>query len=207
MEGLVAQLQAEALDQSISVCNLLRKVKVAAVKLGLSDTVEWADSELRGYTKDVPTYRMVTGQCKAFDPYRGWTVVSGKAEIIAALSQRAIGQAISSLEDVVSGGSDNLSITVAPSIAEGIISSNPGCQDVALFLSRGSIVAIVDHVRNMVLDWALDLERAGIRGEGLAFSATEQKRAEAAPLNIQIDGANARLNFGSIDNSTNAVSD
>jgi hypothetical protein len=207
VEGLVGQLQADALDQSVSVCTLLRKVKVAAVKLGLSDTVEWADNELKGYTENVPAYRMIRGRCKAFDPYQGWSVVGGKADVIEALSKRALGQSISSLEEVISSDKDDLMITIAPAIAESIISSNPGCRDVALFLSRGSIVSIIDHVRNMVLDWALDLEKAGIKGEGLTFSTTEQRRAEATPMNIQIDGANARLNIGSINHSSNAVSD
>lgn len=204
MAGLVEQLQADALNQEVSVATLLRKVKVAAVKLRLDDTVDWANHELNGYTEEVPPYRIVRGQCKAFDPYRGWSVLGGSAEIVEALSKRAIGQAISSLEDVISGDNTELTITLSPAIVEGIRKANPGCHDVALHVSKGSILAIIDHVRNLVLDWALDLERAGILGDGLNFTATEQQLAVASPMNIQIDGPNARVNLGSTDYSVNS---
>jgi hypothetical protein len=98
MAGLVEQLQADALDQSISVSTLLRKVKVAAVKLRLPQTVDWADHELNGYTETFPPYRLMRGRCMGFSPYHGWSVVGGKAEIVEALSQRAVGEPISSLE-------------------------------------------------------------------------------------------------------------
>jgi hypothetical protein len=201
--GLVEQLQAEALDPAMSVANLLRKVKVAAVKLQLSDTVEWADKELRGYDEAVPQYRIVRGICKGFDRYNGWTTVGGSPEIMEALSNRAIGQPISSLEEVCTGERDQLMVTYPHSVSHSIIKSNPGCEDVALFLTQADAIAIVDHVRNLVLDWALDLERAGILGEGLAFSLQERKQAAASHVEIKIEGANARLNIGSSDHSNN----
>ena len=205
MTGLVQQLQADALDQSVSVSTLLRKVKVSAVKLGLSDTVEWADQELKGYKEEVPSYRMVRGRCMGLNPYHGWSVVGGDPKIVEALSQRALGQAISSLEELTTGDKDQLMVTLPPKTVNGITSSNPGCQDVAIFISQADVLAIVDHVRNLVLDWALNLEKAGIMGDGLSFTAVEQRRAEAIAMNIKIDGPNARLNIGSIDHSHNAA--
>ena len=168
---------------------------MAAVKLGLSNTVEWADKELKGYTENVPAYRMVRGRCMGFNPYHGWSAVGGKAEIVEALSQRAIGQPISALEELAKGEQERLMVTLAPKIAESILSDNPGCHDVAIFLGQSSLVAIVDHVRNLVLDWALDLEKSGITGEGMAFTPTEQRRAEATEMNIKIEGSNAILNI------------
>jgi hypothetical protein len=206
MAGLVEQLQADALDASVSVSTLLRKVKVAAVKLRLPDTVEWADSELKGYREEVPAYRLIRGRPKGLSPYHGWSVVGGTAKVIDALSQRAVGQPVSALEHLIEGDDDgDLIVTLPPSVVNGITSTNPGCHDVALFISRADVVAVVDHVRNLVLDWALDLEKAGIMGEGLTFSASERERAAATSMNINIDGANARLNIGSIDHSNNVA--
>lgn len=205
MTGLVEQLQADALDQSVSVATLLRKVKVAAFKLQLSDTVEWADKELKGYSEDVPPYRMLRGRCMALDPYRGWTVVGGDPELIEALSQRAVGQPISALEEMCRDDAGEIIITLSPKVVHQIVKGNPGCHDVALHITEADLVAVVDHVRNLVLDWAIDLARAGIKGEGLSFSTTERQLATASHLNINIEGPNARLNLGSVDASTNTI--
>lgn len=204
MTGLVEQLQAEALNPSVSVSTLLRKVKVAAVKLRLEDTVEWADKELKGYTESVPPYRIARGRCMGFNPYHGWSVVGGDAKVVDALSQRAIGQAISSLEELVTGEKDQLMISLPAKTANSIKSNNPACHDVALFISQADLTAMIDHVRNLVLDWALDLEKAGIMGEGLSFTPLEQQKAASTSMNIKIDGPNARLNIGSIDHSSNS---
>ena len=42
----------------------------------------------------------------------------------------------------------------------------------------------MDRVRNLVLDWALDLEKNGILGEGMTFSDEEKKRASSQDINI-----------------------
>lgn len=204
MSGLVEQLQADALDQSVPVSTLLRKVKVAAVKLQLSDTVDWADSELKGYDEQVPAYRVMSGRCMGLDAYRGWSVVGGDPKVVETLSMAPVGQPISGLEEICVG-EGALIIPLPRAIVQGIIDENPRCRDVAVHVTRAEVVTVVDHVRNLVLDWALDLERAGIKGEGLTFSTTEQKAAATAHLNIQIDGPNARLNVGSVDMSANTI--
>jgi len=205
MAGLVEQLQADALDQSVDVSTLLRKVKVAAVKLQLSDTVEWADSELKGYDGEVPAYRVLSGRCMGLDAYHGWTVIGGDAAVVEALSTCPVGQPISGLEDVARSNGGTPMIPLPRMIVNDIIAGNPRCRDVALHVTRAEVIAVLDHVRNLVLDWALDLERAGIKGDGLAFTPSERELASTSHLNINIEGANARLNIGSADYSTNTT--
>lgn len=87
---------------------------------------------------------------------------------------------------------------------------------VANEVPRGLIVQLVQHVRDMVLDWALELARAGVMGEGLGFSQDERARANSAHITIgtfngsfstgSVTGANARINQASSDSSTNIVS-
>jgi hypothetical protein len=87
----------------------------------------------------------------------------------------------------------------------------------ALEFPRGSIVNVVEQVRNLVLDWALELARAGINGEGMAFTMEERKRAAGSQIHIgQLNGsfstgdaigANARVNVGSNDHSVNSAND
>lgn len=67
----------------------------------------------------------------------------------------------------------------------------------------------------MVLDWALELARAGVTGDGLGFSPDERARASGAHISIgtfhgsfntgDAVGANPRINQGSTDNSTNVA--
>jgi hypothetical protein len=44
----------------------------------------------------------------------------------------------------------------------------------------------LDAVRNLVLDWAIELERSGVVGEGITFSADEKKIAATNPVTLHI---------------------
>lgn len=44
-------------------------------------------------------------------------------------------------------------------------------------LSRSSVSGILDAVRNMILEWCLQLEKDGILGEGMVFSGKEKETA------------------------------
>ena len=77
MQSLVEQMQAEALDRSVMVSDLLRKAKVVASKLDLLRILTWTDAELNGYKpgQDVPDYRILRGEVCEFNPARGWVSV------------------------------------------------------------------------------------------------------------------------------------
>lgn len=201
MSGLVEQLQADSLDQSVLVSTLLRKVKVAAVKLQLSDTVTWADNELKGYSDGVPPYRTVVGRSMARDHFGRWLPLGGAEQVLDVLRSRPMGQAISSLEDLKGAAGDSLMMPYSPRLLKALDLEE---FEAAHFISRSSVVAIIDHVRNLVLDWALDLERAGIMGEGVTFSSSERMVAASSHINIHVDGPNARLNIASQDSSVNS---
>ena len=38
----------------------------------ISDFEEWNNNEQNGYHGEVPDYRMIKGDYKAWNPYRGW---------------------------------------------------------------------------------------------------------------------------------------
>jgi hypothetical protein len=73
MPTLIEEMQRDCIDSTASVSFLLRKVKLAAGKLGVAKVEEWVDHELNGYTftDTVPEYRMVKGKPIAWSPYRG----------------------------------------------------------------------------------------------------------------------------------------
>ena len=55
---------------------------------------------------------------------------------------------------------------------------------VSLFVDRGSLVRILDAVRNIILNWSLKLEEDGILGEGLSFSDVEKAVAIGSTQNV-----------------------
>lgn len=72
MEGIVLELEREALDENVSIEVLLRKAYLVARKLKLTDFEEWINNEQNGYVGEVPKYRMIEGEYKALNPYKGW---------------------------------------------------------------------------------------------------------------------------------------
>jgi len=190
MTGLVEELQREALDPQIPVSTLLRKVKLTAVKLRLDDTVAWADSELSGYKDDVPDYRVVRGILQSHNHHWGWRNVGGDPQTIAALSTRKVSEPIGSLEALIQGaarrGDEPLIIRLPPRTLAALNESNGGgFDDVAVHIGDNIVVGIVEHVRNMVFNWALELEMAGISGEGISFNLAERERALTSNINIE----------------------
>lgn len=202
MVGLVEEIQADALNDSIPVSTLLRKVKVAAVKLRLAAFEKWVEMELNGYVGDLPEYRKLTGQPKAYNPIRGqWIpIIDPDPEIQAMLSQAYTGQSIAEIEDLLK--QDLKGVLQKPLPAEIISAINRRNRvplgEMSVHISRSDIAGILDRVRTMVLDWALELEKSGVLGEGFSFTKEEKERA-VTNYNIQ--------NFNGVIGNNNRVRD
>jgi hypothetical protein len=80
MPTIVEQIQRDALDPSVSVSTLLRRVKLAAAKLGLGQVENWVEQELNGYSSTLPEYRIMRGSPMAFNPYTGWQPLMGSSD-------------------------------------------------------------------------------------------------------------------------------
>ena len=52
--------------------------------------------------------------------------------------------------------------------------------DFTVVIPPSALAGILDAVRNALLEWALKLEKSGVRGEGMSFSPDERKRAHEA---------------------------
>ncbi|UZK68926.1 hypothetical protein OKW76_12915 [Sphingomonas sp. S1-29] len=215
--NLVEQLQAEAIDQSVPLSTLLRKAKLIASKLSLQGTVDWIDAELQGYGQDIadyPPYRHVKGRVMVFSPWHGWRSPGGNPKIIEALATRQVADSVSALEHIIAQDpSGNLSLDIDLQVQAEILKGNPGWTEVHTQIQQTALVAILDHVRTLVLNWALELEEKGIAGQGVRFTEQEQLRAQSASISIEnfhgnlhagnISGVQNRVNQGSSDNSTN----
>jgi hypothetical protein len=187
MNALTLELQRDSMDSSVALTDLLRKALVVARKLKIAEFQRWVECELNGYRgafAEIPTYREVRGDIKAWNPYNGWIPVIIQSEkLSASIRKRKIGQPISELESLVKdkekGGVLHVSF---PQAIENVLLEG---QDVVfrptLHISGSQIHGILDVVRNTVLNWAMKLEEEGILGEGLTFSHEERQKAQGNP--------------------------
>lgn len=64
-------------------------------------------------------------------------------------------------------------------------------REVEISLSAVQVRALIEAVRDRVLDWALALDEAGIQGDGMSFTSQEQQQAQQVPsMSIRV-GDNA----------------
>ncbi len=177
--SLVLELQKEALDQNISVSHLLRKALVVARKLKLSEFQEWVEIELNGYTVDVPEYRKIQGSCMVKNPYHGYIPVQFPNEKMAkSFSYRGVNSSIAELEALISNKKSGEILTMRyPTEIERQLASQFDGLIPQLVIGQDKFFAILDSVRNTVLNWSLKLEEDGIVGEGMSFSDKEKQTA------------------------------
>lgn len=183
MEGIVLELEREALDENVSIEVLLRKAYLVARKLKLTDFEEWINNEQNGYVGKVPEYRMIGGEYKALNPYRGWIPVILPADVAKVIAKAPLRNSISSLRDVYNTSEGSISFSVGAEIEELLNNSSDGFETKFLFYSsRSEIYRIISTVRNKILDWALLLEENEIFGEGMTFTEKEKEVASATKV-------------------------
>lgn len=183
MEGIVLELEREALDENVSIEVLLRKAYLVARKLKLTDFEEWINNEQNGYVGEIPEYRMIGGEYKALNPYRGWISVVLPANVAKVIAKVPLHNFISSLCDVYNTSEGSISFTVGAEITEFLNSSSDGFDTKFSFhSSRSEIYRIISTVRNKILDWALLLEENEIFGEGMTFTEKEKEIASTTKV-------------------------
>jgi hypothetical protein len=180
---LVRKLQAEAANPDASVTNLLRMAKIAATKLNATDALVWINRELNGYMNlkmdDLPRYRRLVGVPVAYNPYHGWQPIQFEHATTAEnFALAPINMALGAIEKTVNeAGGGGLALPYPPEVKVLLQKALLLRVDVQIFLERGQLWNIVDQVKNLILNWALELEKAGILGEDMQFSELEKSDA------------------------------
>jgi hypothetical protein len=181
MASLIEELQQHALNRSVPVEDLLRKAWVAAEKLGLMEFSTWAKKELDGYdpSDTIPDYRHVHSEFQGWNPYYGWQPLSwtDPKKVEKLFEPRRIVTAVGLLEAASNEDVEPL-FTLPPELKALIISLLEAPTDVRCLLNQVELRGIINHVRNEVLRWSVELERTGIVGEGLSFSKQEKDKAQ-----------------------------
>lgn len=208
MDGIVLELQREALKQDGDILSLLRKAYLIARKLQLKDFGKWVNSEMNGYDlqDNIPRYRHLTGEVKAWNPYHGWIPVVFNQDL--GLDEYESRDSIATLIDVYRNSDENRAIVNFPAGVNAALNKTARfATKYALFISVNQIFNIEESVRTVILEWSIALEENGIIGEGLQFSKEEKEIAATTPIinnyttNFFGDVSNSQVQQGT-DNST-----
>jgi hypothetical protein len=188
MSGLVIELQLDALKNDIKITDLLRKALFISKKLDLDITFieNWISRELYGYlkNKEIPNYREVKGQIMVRHPYLGYqTLIFDDPSFEKVYSRRKLAQSVSELEFLTTNSETQLQIPFSPDVKAMLMSKMSSACEPTLFVSQATIIGILDSVKNKILEWALELEKKGIKGEDMTFSSKEKKAAESITYN------------------------
>ena len=182
-KSLVHQLQAEAVDDSSSISGLLIKAKLVASKLGLEDLTEWIDCELGGYPSrsSVPSYRRLSCQPQALNPFRGWIPIdlAGLPEdFLYEFTTVYLQESISNVEKHVADGG-RLEVQMPNVLAEMLYTGHDRDSrfKISWRFSAFALSGVLTTVRSKILTWSLDLEKQGVLGEGVNFSLREKEIA------------------------------
>jgi hypothetical protein len=189
MSSLIIDLQKDALDESISTTNLLRKALVVARKLKQKDFEVWIGCELNGYSDtdiEIPSYRNISGKLKAFNPHNGWIpAVIPNSDLENVITQRQVFDSISELEFLLNSTEGNELISGFSGHCEQQLRKIFNFHSIfQLFTSKSQFRKILDGVRNTVLNWSLKLEEDGIYGEQMIFTNKEKEIASNASYTV-----------------------
>lgn len=185
MDSLVLDLQRDALDRGIHITDLLRKALLVSRKLKIKDIEDWINNELNGYTKNsIPDYRVVYGELKAFNPYRGWIPVMVDKHWDKMIRQQNIFLSVSQIESLADKSEGGNFVIKFQATQANIIMQLIGEQfEPALYVPTHHLIRIIDTTKTKIMEFALDLEEKGILGNGIVFSRDEQIRAQTINYN------------------------
>lgn len=200
---LVLEVQRMAIDESSSVVQLVRTAKLVATKLSLSEATGWIDNELNGYPNlgSLPKYRIFEGECRAFNPFHGsQSVQFPRADMHELFSEARVGQSLGSMEPLLSDDSRHATLQYPFELEKGLRELFQTDMRFSIRLLKGNLIGIFDAVRNLTLNWSLQLEQAGVLGANMSFTITE--KMEAKPVSQQFFIQNAGVVGNVSDNAT-----
>lgn len=189
-KSLVLEIQQAAMADEADVAHLLRKAKVAAVKLNQTDAIHWINNELNGYDcryDDLPDYRKSHGVLKARNPYHGLIPILIKDSRTEELVTRTpFVDSIATLQNLVKGNTKKggLHYNMSTKHRNFIMEKMEIPMEPILLISTSQIVTILNKVTSLVLDWSLELEAQGILGTGMTFKPEDPAKAAVVTNNI-----------------------
>lgn len=202
--SLVLDLQKELYDNKISAEEALRKAYVISRKLNINDMNEWINNELNGYQnmKDIPNYRNITGTVEAYNFYHGWYPVKfSNLDVKELLSNIKLDFSISEMESMIKNSKTGIIYlnTGGTSYLVGELNTKVRFQT-----STHTFIGITNRVKNIILDWTLQLDEKGILGENFSFTNEEKEKGKEvlSPI-INIFGDNNIVSSSDVNQDIN----
>jgi hypothetical protein len=203
--SLIQEIQREAMKSDMQIDELLRMMKLATAKLNLDGIEGWVEQELDGYSETVPEYRSIHGRPYAWNPYNGWIpIMFDEGEIMERLSEAPVRQSIGSLGEMLAMSSDGEFHFPIPQHVVITINQvmNFETPKAIIKIARGDLVSLIGKVRNMILDWSIEMEKKGVLGDGMTFNSDEKEQARIAMTTFNVgDIQNFTGNLGTQNTS------
>ncbi len=200
MSGIVLELQQDILNANCDILNILRKAHFIAKKLSLDEFDAWIVSELNGY-KDVstiPDYRTVRGRLKA----KGYQdVLFLDNEMEKNICEKKLKDSIGEIIDLINESEGVVDCYYSAEMNNKLNSYYETETKYVLQVSTHLLRAIVEKVKNALLEWTFRLEREGIIGEGIQFNSTEINSAKRMPQNVYNYYGNTNVINGNVKES------
>lgn len=202
--SIVLQLQDLAADPNSNVEELLNKALLVARKLKIKKFRAWCEQELEGYNRDdLPEYRKFRGQLKVFNPYHGLQpfIISDELdEVVTAIN---LSISVGEINNLLQRGSDSFENVISNDAKHKLMSLQSGFAQLEprVIFERSQLLGIPTKLRNIILNWSLQLEEDGILGKGLKFSEKEKEAAMSVNhFNIQnMQGVAGNVTGGTIN--------
>jgi hypothetical protein len=184
----IKDIQQEANDENVSVSRLLRDAKVLASDLQQADFLAWIDKELDGYLDgDKPSeYRVVKGIPQANNNGAWVPLKYSDAETQEIISGMAVGQSVGELEELLKYKGDYFILKFPPQV-EKLLREHFGTRDFQLSIGKSEVIKILNHVRNTIFDWCIELKKKGVSDETSEFTGKDIQGAEAATPKYHIE--------------------
>lgn len=184
-QPIVLQLQYLAQKNSSDIEELLRMAKLVASKLNLNDLTTWSHNELMGYSdkSEIPSYRRTRGNISVFNPYQGSIpFLISDNEVDSLICEVHMHEPIGNYAKLLEEENTNfLQVNLSREALHYLYSAQEKKYGTAfkpsLNVPKATLTNIFTYVRNSIFNWAIDLEKSGILGEGMQFTSEEKSIA------------------------------
>lgn len=211
MSKIVLELQQEAYQSETDIISLLRKAYLVAKKLNLKEFEEWLDKELNGYKdkQEVPEYRLVKVEDIRYkdSAYIMAPNITTDEEIQKKTFK--VKESIANLWNTYKNVKIHNAIVKFDGIDNIFLSQRSDFNyafDCTVVINTAQVYYIFERVRNIILDWSIELENNGILGEGIQFNEEEKNIATNTPTIYNINNFFSSANEIQIQQDTKASS-
>jgi hypothetical protein len=207
--NLVNELQVSA--ERDDVLTVLRRAKRLASKLDVSTINDWIRCETDGYgdSDTLPSYRKIKATvvlvAQTPIPLGFNQVGTGSLDLPGwpPVDQNIYDSMVQVVEAMRTARENNRHVGLSlPEGAEQLIRQHlhplvSRNSTLCLRVNAAQFMAIPETVKNVVLDWALELERKNVLGENQSFSPQEKQAAHTITFNIHNSSIEQLNNMGS----------